>query len=116
MQTNPIHTDRNGVLTSAVVNDGNDPPALGHVYFVDLGNGTTEKISFQRGPVAHHGVNGLTTEALLAICIHRTQVMNSQFGCAENIVAMDAMRQALASLEARTRSRIARGVEGTAQA
>lgn len=80
MNTQQIHSDINGVTTSAVLDlqDGTD--VEGHEYEIVSGP-ITQRISFQLGPVKEVGVNGLTSEALLAVLIHRTQRMDRQFSC-----------------------------------
>jgi hypothetical protein len=117
MQTTTIHTDHNGVTVNAIDATADGTDVRGHVYHVLLGENDPAPLAlvFQRGGVAVNGVNGITTEALLAVCIHRTEVMNGQFHSDENDLAIRAMREALANLEIRTRRRQARGVEGTPQ-
>lgn len=107
-----IHTDDNGVAVNAIsaMADGTD--VCGHMYQV-LAGPMTLNLLFQHGPVKEAGVNGVTTEALLAALIHRTQHLNSLFPCRENSLAITNMEQALMWLEKRTRDRKARGVEGT---
>lgn len=71
-------------------------------------------VIFQRGPIKVSGVNGITNEALLAIVIDRLEgFQSSKFACAENGLALLACLEALAKLEARTKKREERGVEGT---
>lgn len=75
---------------------------------------TTYGIPFQNGPIAEHGVNGLTHEALLAILIDRMEGFQAgQYASADNQEALDAMRRAQTALQRRTLARMARGVEGT---
>jgi hypothetical protein len=58
--------------------------------------------------------NGVTIEALLAICIDRLNgFQRGKFACRENAVAITHMETALLFLQKRTRDRVARGVEGT---
>jgi hypothetical protein len=106
-----IHTDPNGVAVNAIhtLADGTD--VRGHDYQI-LAGPATVFLNFQCGGVAANGVNGITSEALLAILIDRTQFLNSQFPCDENVRAASAMKEALAQFEARTAARQARGVEG----
>ncbi|AUZ05318.1 hypothetical protein ADP71_17930 [Vitreoscilla sp. C1] len=101
-----IHEDNNAVTATHLSEDN-----PGHDYQIDFGDSSHE-ISFQNGPVKEHGVNGITSEALLAILIHRTEVLNSNFPCAENEAALDGLNQALNAFESRTQNRIDRGVEG----
>ncbi len=105
-----IHTDNNGIAVSAI-SDSNGCDVEGHLYQVLAGSATKE-ISFQLGPVLESGVNGLTSEALLAILVHRTKFINKKFPCRENSIAITNMEQALMWLEKRTADRLERGVEG----
>jgi hypothetical protein len=73
-------------------------------------------IHFQNGPVKDFGVNGITQETLIAICIDRLRCFQTgPFANVENALALDYLGQALLALQARTRDRLARGVEGTNQ-
>lgn len=74
------------------------------------------RLLFQNGPVKENGVgvNGLTHEALLAVLIDRLEGFQSgQYANPHNQLALDHLHGALNALHARTRGRIARGVEGT---
>ncbi|WP_414462939.1 hypothetical protein [Hyphomicrobium sp. DY-1] len=74
------------------------------------------RISFQNGPIAEHGVNGVTHEALLSILIDRLECFQGgPFANAYNAAALDHLRGAQSALQARTLERMARGVEGTHQ-
>lgn len=71
-------------------------------------------IEFQNGPIAENGVNGITQEALLAICIDRLQsFQKGPYSCKENSVALTHLETALLWLQKRTLERMQRGVEGT---
>jgi hypothetical protein len=73
-------------------------------------------ILFQNGPIKDFGVNGITEEALLAIVIDRLRSFQSgPFSCRENAISLTHCEDALMWLQKRTRSRMARGVEGTNQ-
>ncbi len=73
-------------------------------------------VLFQNGPIKELGVNGVTQEALLAIVIDRLRCFQEgPFACQDNEDALRSCKEALHSLQARTRARIARGVEGTHQ-
>lgn len=118
-------------ITSHRVNPANaqleihvhDEPGAGgacHEYEIriadPLGGSTKEavRISFQNGPIAEHGVNGITQEALLAICIDRLQGFQAgPFACHYNDIALWKLEEALMWLQKRTRDRMDRGVEGT---
>lgn len=74
-------------------------------------------ILFQNGPIKEFGVNGITQEALLAIVIDRLRGFQAgPFACEDNQKALEHCGEALYHLQARTRARIARGVEGTNKA
>lgn len=110
-----IHKDHNGV--SATHNqwfdtdNGQQELDHGHFYDIQVGNRIVN-IDFQHGPVKEHGVNGLTSEALLSVLIHRTKILNDRFPCDENKRAITYMENALALFEQRTKDRLSRGVEG----
>lgn len=71
-------------------------------------------VRFQNGPIKEFGINGITQEALLAIVIDRLRGFQSgQFACEDNASALASCESALSVLQNRTRTRIARGVEGT---
>lgn len=85
-----------------------------HEYSIQLPGGGYTKISFQNGPIAEAGVNGVTQEALLAICIDRLECFqNGPYACAENAGALLHLKAAQVNLHSRTKARMARGVEGT---
>lgn len=111
-----IYTNHNGVAVNAIssLSDGKD--VEGHHYQILAGAQPMAALDFQRGRVADGVMNGVTTEALLAVLIHRTEFLNGKFPCVENETALVGLRMALTSLEARTTDRIARGVEGQAVA
>ena len=96
---NHLHIDHNGVTTHMHVGFGNNAEF-------------TLNVSFQNSPVKEHGVNGATSEDLLAVLIHRTEILNGNFPCEENALAISHLKHALAVFEARTHNRQARGVEG----
>lgn len=74
------------------------------------------EVSFQNGPIAEVGVNGVSNEALLAIVEDRLiSFQNGPFACSHNEIALNHVRHALDTLKARTEERIQRGVEGTSQ-
>jgi hypothetical protein len=96
-----------------------DEPGAGganHEYVVsgfDGGRGDTS-LSFQNGPIADAGVNGITQEVLLAIVVDRLQCFQAgPFACRENALALTKLQEAQMWLLERTRGRMARGVEGT---
>lgn len=71
-------------------------------------------ILFQNGPIPEVGVNGLTHEALLAVIADRLRCFQKgAFANEFNALALQHVEAAQAALQARTQSRMARGVEGT---
>lgn len=96
-----------------------DHPGAGganHEYMIDAPSGLTCRISFQKGPITDHGVNGVTQEALLEICIDRLRCFQAgPYACPENATALEHLEAAQVALLTRTRERTARGVEGTQQ-
>lgn len=75
---------------------------------------THSTVLFQHGPIAEVGVNGVTHEALLAILIDRLEAFQrGAFANRYNEAALIDLRNAQGTLQARTRERMARGVEGT---
>jgi hypothetical protein len=71
-------------------------------------------LSFQHGPIAEVGTNGITNEALLAIILDRLRRFQAgAYKCRENAVAITKLEEGLMWLQKRTREREQRGVEGT---
>lgn len=113
--------DKNGVFavetTQVLSNDGGTEGSVslpGHHYsvFKDELENKLLSIDFQEGPVGEVGVNGVTNEVLLCILIDRTEKLNLQYPCDENVQAISHMKDALANFNSRTWKREARGVEG----
>lgn len=76
------------------------------------------KIDWQNGPLAVDGVrvepNGTFVEDVIAAALGRIQhYQTSKFRCRENALALTKLEEALHWLDARTRDRERRGVEGT---
>lgn len=92
-----------------------DEPGAGganHSYAIDW-PGNRRTVDFQNGPIKEAGVNGVTQEALLAIVMDRLDSFQAgSFACDANQRARYHVGLALDSLQERTKSRIARGVEG----
>lgn len=71
-------------------------------------------ILFQNGPIPEKGVNGITQEVLLAIIADRLRSFQAgPYACSENAIALGHIEAAQNALHLRTRTREARGVEGT---
>lgn len=115
-------------IKSHIVNPANDqlsitvtdePGAGGanHKYEVCLPDGSITEINFQNGPIAEHGINGITQEVLLAIVIDRLQCFQKgPFACRENALALTKIEEAKHWLFSRTLERMQRGVEGLTKA
>lgn len=74
-------------------------------------------INFQNGPIAEHGINGVTQEALLAIVVDRLRSFQAgSYACRENAIALTKIEEAMHWLHSRTLKRMARNVEGTSAA
>jgi hypothetical protein len=93
-----------------------DEPGSGgacHEYSAKLPDGRETRISFQNGPINEVGVNGLTHEVLLAVVVDRMRdFQRGPYACRENALALTKLEEAQQWLQARTRGRMARGVEG----
>ena len=89
---------------------------FGHYYLIVFrrkdGDEDHNYLTFQQGAVKEVGMNGLTSEALLQILIHRTECLDVEFPCKENTTAIRAMTDALNAFNERTENRMKRGVEG----
>jgi hypothetical protein len=70
-------------------------------------------LSFQNGGIDEVGVNGITQEALLAVCIDRLRsFQRGPYSCRENAIALTKLEEGLHWLQQRTLDRMRRGVEG----
>lgn len=101
---------------SIFVMDGPSHGGACHKYMVGGGAADPVLIKFQNGPIGvdGNGVNGLTHEVLLAILADRLRGFQSgPYACDENAQALAHIEGAQAVLQARTKARMARGVEGT---
>lgn len=85
-------------------------------YAPQEGAPATTVVAFQNGPIAESGVNGITQEVLIAICIDRLKsFQEGPFASRENAVALTHLETAQLWLFKRTLDRMQRGVEGTNQ-
>jgi hypothetical protein len=93
----------------------NEPvEALRTAPFIEVGEGHVT-FRMQRGPVKEHGVNGCQIDDIITFALGTIQVLNKKFPCRENALAITKLEEALQWLEARTRDRQSRGVEGRDQ-
>lgn len=71
------------------------------------------RITFQDGPVLENGVNGCQTEDVIELLIERLEGFEAgPYNSFYNRQAIQHLRTALDRLNARTRDRVRRGVEG----
>jgi len=108
-------------LLDVVVVDAPSHGGASHVYRVDHANSAGVEslmtVSFQNGPIAEHGINGVTQEILLAIVIDRLRSFQAgPFSSRENALALTKCEEALHWLQQRTLDRMRRGVEGRSAA
>lgn len=111
----PVHRGEPGVTVHEILGFGGQKVEPGHYYEVRIGGDERHQrhlIMFQDGPIPANGVNGATSEALLAMLIHRTSTLNGNFPCEENELAILHMKKALDWFNTRTAKRKQRGVEG----
>lgn len=106
--------DENGVGVWSKVQDKDGKDTSGHSYLIghEERSDLDTEIKFQFGPIKEAGLNGITSEALLAVLLDRTKTLNNRFPCTENQEAIMYMQKALDAFYARTQNRKARGVEG----
>jgi hypothetical protein len=80
-----------------------------HAWTVDL--------RFQSRPLSEVGCNGITNEALIAVLVDRLKgFQQGPNACYQNGMAILMLEEAAHWLNARTKDRVDRGVEGTTQA
>jgi hypothetical protein len=104
-----VYSDHNGTRVFTV----DDPAAAGSLYFIESDAGESlDTITFQTGSPAEVGINGVTNEHLMAILIHRINILDSKQPSLFNKAAIECVKEALGHLEARTHDRQVRGVEG----
>ena len=107
-----IYSDANNLVVHALPTAKGDGTTVdGHTYEI-IASESVQVLTFQCGTVPDVGTNGATNEAILAIVKHRIGVLNARFPCRENSLAITKIEEAIHWLEARTRARIARDVEG----
>lgn len=78
------------------------------------GNFWKTQVFFQKEPIKEAGVNGCQIEDMIFIALHRLKcAQRGPFPCDENEAAMGHLKAAIRELDARTKRRQNRGVEGT---
>jgi hypothetical protein len=108
-QVNPVNDTLN-----VTVSDKPGPGGANHIYRITTPDGRVDvTLSFQNGPIAEAGVNGITHEVLLAIVADRLRsFQDGAFKCKENACALTHIEEAQHWLQQRTLKRMRRGVEG----
>lgn len=71
--------------------------------------GTLNFVKKVNGSMMH---DGTTTEEVIDVLVDRLRTLDEKFPCKENTNAITALLQAKQELEARTKDRTERGVEG----
>lgn len=72
--------------------------------------------TLQNGPVKEVGKNGCQVQTIVETAKVMLEGLNKQFPCRENALAITKLEEAVMWLEARTKNREARGVEGLSKA
>lgn len=114
-----IHKTPN--TTIVAVPDPADQFGASHVYEVRTrstadGFDVLATITFQKGPIKEHGVNGVQHDDLLAVIRDRLDsFQEGPFASTTNAVTRGFVDAAMASEGTRTRLRERAGVEGTSQ-
>lgn len=94
-----------------------EPNGIGSLYHI-LGagpQGTPISIPFQCGPIKEYGINGVSTEELITVALHRMQTINKAFPSRENSQVITKLEEALLWSAKRTIERTAAGTEGTSK-
>jgi hypothetical protein len=74
------------------------------------------EISFQKGPIKEHGVNGIHNEDLICIVIdHLEGFQHGEHACIENVLVLENLKLCLEQLHRRTDRRKEAGIEGTSK-
>jgi len=70
------------------------------------------KFRIQNGPIKEKGLNGCQIDTMIEAAKIIITGFNNKYPCYENVLALNALKDALDALELRTKKRDARGVEG----
>ena len=82
-----------------------------HVYIRNDKNSIS--FTLQNGPIKEHGVNGCQVDTLIHAAKAIIEGLNASYPCRENSMAITKLDESIMWLEARTKNREKRGVEGT---
>ena len=87
---------------------------IGPTPFVEVDHDKNSiKFTIQKGPIKENGVNGCQIDELIRYGRHILVGLDRQFGCQENLIAINGLDSAIIALDLRKRDRESRGVEGT---
>lgn len=119
-----IHTHQGSDANNDIDLAATDEPGPGNAnhkyhieYETDGGAAHSQVLSFQKGAIKEAGKNGITDEVLLAIVLDRLRGFQAgEFSCRENALAITNIEQGLHWMNARTKDRVSRGVEGVSKA
>lgn len=90
------------------MNQVNDNIDSQHIYQL-AGN---QHIRFMKKVGGELVYDGTTNEQVIEVLLHRITGLNEKFPCFENEMALEQLKTALYWLNARTKKRVAQGVEG----
>ena len=79
-------------------------------------SGHTVTFQIQDGPIKENGYNGCQVDELIAFTCELLQGLNKDLPARETSLAVTKLQEAQHWLDARTKDRETRGVEGTSQA
>lgn len=72
----------------------------------------TQKVTFVKMLEDGTYEDGTTLEEMIRVCVERLKHLNQLFPCRENSIVITKLQEANMWLEARTKDRVSRGVEG----
>lgn len=113
-------SDANNAITLTAV-DEVGPGNANHKYSAEWDTRgqyiASQGINMQKGAIKEVGRNGITDEVLLAIVLDRLRGFQAgEFSCRENALAITNIEQGMHWMNARTKDRMSRGVEGVSKA
>lgn len=75
-------------------------------------DGDTISFAIQNGPIRENGLNGCQVDDMIIVATSIIRKLNGEFPCRENSLAITKLEEAIHWLNARTKDRESRGVEG----
>ena len=101
-----------GATVTAIDQPDPDAGNACHQYVIEHGRARTF-LSFQHGPIGEHGRNGAPDVAVASVLLDRAEAFAASWPGADNARAAEGLRLYIEATTARTRKRVAAGVEGT---